>query len=178
VAHREASDPNHPMTATVHAQTPQVPLWRRLAALVYDLLAVVAIVMVTGLLCQMATRGQLTDSSGRLLTWWYQPVQGAVVSAYFLFSWIRGGQTLGMRPWRIRVTDDKGDSPDLRRSVIRLAVAALPLLLLEVVHIAPLRWALWAPVVGWAVFMLPALFDRRRRALYDIVAGTEIRRLG
>ena len=64
MAHREASDPNHPMTAAVHAPTPQAPLWRRLAALVYDLLAVVAIVMVTGLLCQMATRGQLTDSSG------------------------------------------------------------------------------------------------------------------
>ena len=35
-----------------------------------------------------------------------------------------------------------------------------------------------APLVGWIVWLLPCLVDRRRRALHDLVAGTEIRRLG
>ncbi len=84
------------------------PAWRRFTAIVYDALAVVAILMVVGLLAQFATGGHLVDDTGHLLAWWYQPLQGIVVGAYFLASWMRGGQTLGMRPWRIRVTDSHG----------------------------------------------------------------------
>ncbi|WP_036137435.1 RDD family protein [Luteibacter sp. 9135] len=151
--------------------------WRRFAAIVYDALAVVAIVMVVGLLAQMATGGQLFDAHGHLLTWWYQPLQGVAVGAYFLLSWVRGGQTLGMRPWRIRVTDARGDAVGWRRGLVRLAVAALPLALVLIFPLTSLRAALWAPLVGWAILLLPALVDRRRRALHDMAAGTEIRPL-
>jgi uncharacterized RDD family membrane protein YckC len=156
---------------------PPAPAWRRFAAIVYDALAVVAIVMVVGLLAQFATGGALFDTKGHLLAWWYQPLQGAVVGAYFLLSWVRGGQTLGMRPWRIRVTDAQGAPASWRRGVVRLAVAALPLLLLTLYPLTSLETALWAPVAGWVLLLLPAFFDRRRRAVHDMAAGTEIRRI-
>jgi uncharacterized RDD family membrane protein YckC len=158
------------------SSSPATP-WRRFAAIVYDVLAVVAIVMVVGLLAQMATGGKLFDAHGRMLTWWYQPLQGVVVGAYFLLSWLRGGQTLGMRPWRIRVTDTHGEPVGWRRGVVRLAVAALPLALVLIFPLTSLRAALWAPLVGWAILLLPALVDRRHRALHDMAAGTEIRPL-
>ena len=157
--------------------TPFAPAWRRFAAIVYDALAVVAIVMVVGLLAQMATGGRLIEAKGHLVTWWYQPLQGLVVGAYFLVSWVRGGQTLGMRPWRIRVTDGEGKAASWARGLARLAVAALPLLLVLLYPAVSLKAALCAPLAGWAVLLLPALFDRRRRALHDMVAGTEVRRL-
>ena len=97
------------------------------------------------------------------------------MGAYFLVSWVRGGQTLGMRPWRIRVTDTQGLPVAWHRGFVRLVVAALPLLLLTIYPLTSLKIALWAPVVGWAVLLLPAFFDRRRRAIHDMVAGTEIR---
>ena len=153
------------------------PAWRRFAAIVYDALAVVAIVMVVGLLAQFATGGALFDTKGHLLAWWYQPLQGLVVGAYFLVSWVRGGQTLGMRPWRIRVTDAGGMAATWRRGAVRLAVAALPLLLLTIYPLTSLKIALWAPVAGWAVLLLPAFVDSRRRAVHDMLAGTEIRSL-
>lgn len=153
------------------------PAWRRFAAIVYDALAVVAIVMVVGLLAQMATGGQLFDTHGRMLTWWYQPLQGVVVGAYFLLSWVRGGQTLGMRPWRIRVTDAQGEPLGWGRGLVRLAIAALPLALVVIFPLTSLRAALWAPLVGWAILLLPTLVDRRRRALHDMAAGTEVRPL-
>lgn len=153
------------------------PAWRRFAAIVYDVLAVVAIVMVVGLLAQMATGGHLFDEHGQMLTWWYQPLQGLVVGAYFLLSWTRGGQTLGMRPWRIRVTDASGAPVNWKRGLVRLIVAALPLALVLIYPLTSMKAALWAPVIGWLVLLLPAWFDRRRRAIHDMVAGTEIRRL-
>src|SRR3569833_3138749 len=100
--------PGNPMPAPA-------PAWRRLAAIVYAALAVVAIVMVVGLLAQFATGGALFDAQGHLRAWWYQPLLGIVVGAYFLASWVRGGQTLGMRPWRIRVTDAAGMPVTWRR---------------------------------------------------------------
>lgn len=155
------------------------PLWRRLVALIYDLLAVVAIVMVVGLLCQLATRGQLiTTGAHTAIAWWYRPLQGVVVSAYFVLSWLRGGQTLGMRPWHLRVTGGDGGRPSLRQALIRLGVAAAPLALLALAAVLGLHGALWAVLVAWAAWFAPALFDPRRRALHDMAAGTELRRFG
>lgn len=154
---------------------PPAPAWRRFAAIVYDVLAVVAIVMVVGLIAQMVTGGHVADDKGHVVAWWYQPLQGVVVGAYFLFSWVRGGQTLGMRPWKIRVVARDGGAVDLKRGLIRLVVAGLPVLLLMVYSVTSLRVALFAPLVGWAVILLPSLFDARHRGLHDMAAGTEIR---
>ncbi|SEP11091.1 Uncharacterized membrane protein YckC, RDD family [Luteibacter sp. UNC138MFCol5.1] len=152
------------------------PAWRRLAAIVYDLLLVVAIVMVVGLVAQFATGGRLVDAHGQIVAWWYRPLQGLAIGGYFLWSWVRGGQTLGMRPWRIRVSDANGRAVTWRRGLLRLVVAAAPLALLAVYPLTSVRIALWAPLVAWALWLLPSFVDTRRRALHDIVARTEIRR--
>jgi uncharacterized RDD family membrane protein YckC len=41
-----------------------------------------------------------------------------------------------------------------------------------------LRLTLWSIPVAWAAWFAVALFNARRRALHDLVAGTEIRLLG
>jgi uncharacterized RDD family membrane protein YckC len=154
------------------------PLWRRLLALVYDLLIVVAIVMVVGLLCQLATGGKLITTGARtVVPLWYQCLQGLVVAAYFISSWRRGGQTVGMRPWRIRVTRDDGGTVTLQQAVIRLLVAGAPMVLLLLAPAFGLRTTLWTLLVVWAGWFAVALFDRRRRAVHDFAAGTEVRRL-
>ncbi|MEI7036516.1 RDD family protein [Fulvimonas yonginensis] len=153
------------------------PLWRRLAALVYDLLAVLAIVMVVGLLCQLATGGRLIATGAHThIAWWYQPLQGLVVAAYFAVSWLRGGQTLGMRPWHIRLTAADGGRIAPGQALRRVVVAALPLLLLGLAPWLGLGGAVWAALAGWALWFAPALVDPRRRALHDLAAGTALRR--
>ncbi|MDG2539449.1 RDD family protein [Dyella jiangningensis] len=149
------------------------PLWRRLIALVYDLLAVVAIVMVVGYICQRATGGTLITSDGHAhIAWWYQPLQALVVSAYFVASWMRGGQTLGMRPWHIRVTAANGSPLMFGQALIRLAAAALPLLLLGLAPWIGTRGALWAVAIAWSVWFGVAAFDARRRTVHDVMART------
>jgi uncharacterized RDD family membrane protein YckC len=154
------------------------PLWRRLLALVYDLLIVVAIVLVVGLLSQLATGGQLVQGADHAqVPAWYRPLQGLVVSAYFIGSWLRGGQTVGMRPWHLRLTDRAGAAPTLQQAVLRVLVAALPMLLLMLAPVLGLRATLWLLLAVWAGWFAVALFDPRRRALHDLVAGTELRQI-
>jgi uncharacterized RDD family membrane protein YckC len=155
------------------------PLWRRLLALIYDMVAVLAIVMVVGLLCQLATHGQLITTGAQIhIAWWYRPLQALVVAAYFVVSWLRGGQTLGMRPWRIRVTGDGGTPLSLRQTLVRVIVAALPLLLLLLAPALGLKLTLWAVAGAWGLWFAIALFGVRRQAMHDLAAGTEIRRIG
>jgi uncharacterized RDD family membrane protein YckC len=157
---------------------PPCPLWRRLVALVYDLLIVVAIVMVVGLLCQLATGGTLIATGAHtMVPLWYQVLQGLVVGAYFVASWRRGGQTVGMRPWRIRVSRDDGGAISLQQAVIRVLVAAAPMLLLALEPMFGMRATLWLVLGAWALWFAVALFDPRRRALHDMAADTEVQRM-
>jgi len=157
---------------------PYCPLWRRLFALFYDLFAVLAIVATVGLACQFATRGQLITTGAHVhIAWWYQPLQGLLVAAYFLVSWLRGGQTLGMRPWRIRITTSHGARLTVRQALVRLLIAALPLLLLWLAPAWGLRAALWAMTAAWGVWFAAALLDPRHRTVHDLVAGCELRRV-
>jgi uncharacterized RDD family membrane protein YckC len=79
-----------------------------------------------------------------------------VVSAYFLFFWTLAGQTLGMRPLGLRVTRRDGRRIGVLRALVRFAALLVSVVL----------------IVG----VLPVLFDKRRRALQDFIAGTVVRR--
>lgn len=160
------------MTSTT-ATDVYCPLWRRLIALVYDLLAVVAIVMVVGYICQRVTGGNLISTDGHAhIAWWYQPLQALVVSAYFVASWLRGGQTLGMRPWRIRLRNAQGLAVSPTQALVRLLVAAAPLLLLALAPWIGTKAALWAVAIAWICWFGVAIFDSQRRTFHDVIART------
>ncbi|NII12077.1 RDD family protein [Oleiagrimonas sp. C23AA] len=146
------------------------PLWRRLAALGYDLFAMAAVVMVTIMVCLLLTAGTLDPSA-----LWYRLTLLAALGAYFLASWLRGGQTLGMRPWRIRVCTASGAAPRWRQALIRFAAAAAPLLLLALTPWTGAGSAIALVLLVWALDFAWAAFDPRRRALHDLAAGTELR---
>ncbi len=168
------------MPTPVHSDSTSLPcpLWRRLLALLYDLLIVVAIVMVVGLLCQLATGGNLIRVGAHaVIPVWYRPLQGLVVAVYFISSWLRGGQTVGMRPWHIHLTRSDGGTPTLQQAVLRVLAASAPMLVLMLTPALGLRAALWTLLIVWGSWFAMALFDPRRRALHDIIAGTELRLL-
>jgi len=153
------------------------PPWRRLAALAYDLLIVVAIMMAANMLGLLLTGGRLLDEHQHLRAWWFPLFEAACVGGYFLASWRRGGQTVGMRPWRIRVVGVDGAAPSWRQLLARLLVAAAPLALLALAPWAGLRVALWSVLAAWIAWFAATLSNPRRRAVHDLAAGTEIRRL-
>jgi uncharacterized RDD family membrane protein YckC len=121
----------------------------RLLALAYDLLPVIALLFVISGLFLWLNGGRTIEDSPSL-QWMDSLVTWLVVGTYFVVSWRRGGQTIGMRPWKLRVVSGSGKPART--------------------HTLWLRYLVATATLGFG--LLWALFDSERRALYDIVAGT------
>jgi uncharacterized RDD family membrane protein YckC len=78
-----------------------------------------------------------------------------VLALYFLVFWTRGGQTLAMKTWRIRLVGRGGNRVSVPRGLLRLALAALGL-------------------ACFGVGFLWALLDPQRQFLHDRLAGTRL----
>lgn len=131
-------------------------LLRRLGALVYDGLLLVALLMVTTALFLPFTGGEAVDPRRNpVLEWVYRGVLLLVVAGYFGVSWTRRGQTLGMATWRLRVQRDDGSPLTWPDALRRLAAALLS----------------WLPLgLGY----LWILVDSDRRAWHDRLSGTRV----
>ena len=143
---------------------PSPLLLRRLAALFYDLWPVLALWMLTAvpftLLDVVASGGNTHHNIAP-----YSPLQWllwlccwAVTGAYATISWRRGGQTLGMRPWRLKLVAADGGVPAWKALWLRYAVGTLSLLAGGL----GFWWAWW---------------DRERLAWHDRASGTRLVRL-
>ena len=144
-------------------ETPATPAARpahlgwRLFALVYDFFPMLALWFAASGLMLLARGGRPVDP-GSLLAWLALALLWAVTGAYALLSWRRGGQTLGMRPWRLKVVAADGRPAGPRALALRYAVATLSL------------------AAGGLGFVW-CLFDREHRAWHDLASRTLLVRL-
>jgi len=95
-------------------------LSRRLAALVYDSLQIVAILMLISLPFVLLEIGQGP---------FYQSALVLTIFVFFAKFWRHGGQTLGMKSWDIRIISNNDQPITLMQCLLRL-MAAIPSLLL------------------------------------------------
>ena len=129
-------------------------MWRRVAALCYDLLLLAALVASFTLLVLAARLGSAVPPG----TWWYSLCLFAVVASFFCGFWVHGGQTLGMRAWRIRVVRDDGSALKWPRAAARFALGLFAA--------APAGLGLWL-----------SLLDERKRGWHDRWTGTRVVRM-
>jgi uncharacterized RDD family membrane protein YckC len=141
---------------TTATSLPVAGLSRRLGALLYDSLLLLAVLM-------LGTACFLPFTGGKAITFGEFPVLAVVhrlavalltVGFYGIF-WTRRGQTLGMASWRLRVERDDGDLMSWRDTVRRIGAGVLSLL--------PLG-------LGW----LWIIVDRDRRAWHDRLSATRV----
>jgi uncharacterized RDD family membrane protein YckC len=132
-------------------------LWLRLLAAVYDLLPLLGLWLAAAALAVLVTGGAIDTHQlrGKLLV---QALVLIATATYFVVSWIRGGQTIGMRAWRLRVVRANGTPLNARQALLRFATG--------VASVAAFGMGFW-----WA------LIDRERRTWHDRAAGTVVVRL-
>ena len=129
---------------------------RRFAALIYDGFLLVAALTIFTFFSLIFTRGHavLPETVG---PWWwvYRGGEIAVIGGYYILNWIRSGQTLGMRAWRLRAVSATGKPLSARRALVRLFWGFLA----------------WPPA-GLGVLWL--YFDPEHIALHDRLSHTRV----
>lgn len=162
------------------------PLWRRLAAFVYDGMLYIALLMAGLVMANFVIAASIADSpSTPLHNLAVLPFYGFGVGVViFAWSWARGGQTLGMRAWRLQVR--RLDGTPLRWPIALLRLTASYLLLVAALLVGHWMGAALPPgkervlnalsMLPWAVMAhyLPCVLSARGRSLPDYVAGTEV----
>ena len=134
-------------------------LWLRIAAGIYDVFPLAALWMLTAGAALFAVHGEVDLAQPSL--GWLAGLRVAlfvVTAAYFVISWACGGQTIGMRAWRLRIVDADGNALGWPRSMLRFIVACVSLLAL-----------------GIGFFW--CLHDRRKRGWHDLAAHSVLVRL-
>ena len=137
---------------TLPADTLPAGRLRRIGSLAYDALLLIGVLFVAGLLFQplFLWLGEIP-----WLRVVYQLYLAVIVYAYFGWCWTRGGQTLAMKTWRIRLRTRSG----------------APVRPLQ----ALLRYLLCWPSLGLGgIGIAWALIDRDRQFLHDRLAGTRL----
>ena len=109
-------------------------LWRRLAAMVYDFLLIVAVSIFYSALTVginiLITGG---PEQGEKIQWGpFKPLVfvGWILTIMFFFAyfWRKSGQTLGMKTWRMKIINQDNRYPSYKQGFIRCFLAALSLL--------------------------------------------------
>ena len=113
---------------------PSAGLGRRLGALIYDALVVMAIMMFSAALGALVAvvlekmniisiAGHVDMAAYLSHNIFYQLWIWSVFVGFYVFFWTKGGQTIGMRAWRLRVQNEDGTAINKSQAVIRLATA-------------------------------------------------------
>lgn len=121
-----------------HANFPRAGFARRIGAILYDLLAIAAVLMLAagaalGLVALLVATGLITLTDGAdhasVLegNWLYTLYLLGVIFWFYGWFWVRGGQTIGMRAWRLKVQNSDGSCISWRQAAIRFATAFLGL---------------------------------------------------
>jgi len=115
--------------------------------MLYEALLVFAVAFFAGWIFYFASGGR--DATHGWLRHAEQAFILAVLAAYFLWCWLRGGQTLAMKAWKIRLIDINP-----KNAILRFALAVL--------------------LVPTGISILWSLFDKDRQFLHDRLAGTRL----
>jgi uncharacterized RDD family membrane protein YckC len=138
------------------AQTPG--LIRRLLAIFYDALLLLALYFVAAaVIMRMFNHGEAIQP-GQPVSWLLTTVLIVIGFLFYGWFWTHGGQTLGMKSWKMQLIQTDGNALTWSVASIRFVFAML----------------------SWAVFglgFLWSLVDNRNRTWHDIASGTELRDL-
>lgn len=137
--------------ASAEAVETRPTLMRRLAAALYDGLLLIALWM-TASAVWLGFRGGEAVAAGDV---GFRLYLLAVAWAFLVGFWLRGGRTLGMLAWRLRLVAADGSRVSLRQASARFFAAILS----------------WLPAGGGFLW---ALIDRDGLTWHDRLSGTHL----
>jgi uncharacterized RDD family membrane protein YckC len=126
-------------------------LFRRLLAIIYDLFLLIALLFVATAFAMILNQGKAIEP-GQPLYPYYLVYLCTVGFVFFGWFWTHGGQTLGMKTWKIQLEQIDGKSVSWQLALIRFFTAIL-------------SWSLLGMGFVWS------LFQSQKRTWHDIASN-------
>jgi uncharacterized RDD family membrane protein YckC len=127
-------------------------LLRRLGAIVYDSILLLALFVLITIAFIASRGGQPVEAGDNLL---YQVSLAAVIFGFFTGFWSYSGRTLGMQSWGLRVETPDGQIPTFRVAAMRFFAAILS----------------WLPA---GLGFIWQLWDKDQLTWHDRLSGTRL----
>ena len=126
---------------------------KRLLAMIYDSLILMALWMLVGFVGVAVNGGEAIEGP------FFRSALFLATFAFFGFFWVKSGQTLGMMAWRLRVQTPEGEKLTAQQALIRFFAAGLSWLALGLgflwMFIHPRKLAWHDLISGTCVVQLP-----------------------
>jgi len=129
-------------------------LFRRLFAIFYDWFLLLALLFATTAIFNALNHGIAIGSDNRL----YIPLVitlAAITFFFFTWFWTHGGQTLGLKTWRCRVSNIDGSMVTWQQATIRFIVAIFS-------------------IATFGLGFIWSLFHKERKTWHDIASRTQL----
>jgi uncharacterized RDD family membrane protein YckC len=148
-------------------------LKRRLVCMIYEALLLFGVVFIAVLVFDLVTQSfHAFDLSHVREAWIF-----VIIGLYFVFFWVRTGQTLAMKTWHIRLEDKEKRKLPLIKAIVRFFLAwmwFLPGLAISAqLKLTPLHSFIIVGI-GYLLWALTAVFDENKQFLHDRLAKTRL----
>lgn len=144
--------------------------WMRAAAFVYDFLGLCVIWGAAAVPVVILRQGDAVAAGNPIFSVYLWLITGG----YYIYSLWRGGQTLGMRAWRLMLLDRAGRRPSLGQVTARYCLCSV--LVVACAGVGFLLAGNWGMLLGGAEWLVVA-FSPAGRSLSDRLSRTWMRRL-
>ena len=145
------TDCEAPLTYQTEISGSPCNLIRRLLIISYDGAIVVAILILATMLAMLLGLGDRTAlkdpffTTYLLFVWYF----------YLALCWKRGGMTIGMKVWRVRIEDTQGRCPGWGKSALRFVIS-------------------FASAATLGLGFIWSLFEPSKRTWHDIISRTRL----
>lgn len=132
---------------------------RRVLALLYDTLVLAAItlsyVLIVAIIAKIIISPK-TDEAVEVYQYAWFPIGMVSVNVlFFVYSWRKVGQTIGMRAWRLKLVNLQNQTPSIQQCLLRCVLAPLSIIVIGMGY-----WWCW--------------FDKEGRSAHDRLTNTRV----
>jgi len=135
----------------------KTPVWKHFAAFLYDIFPVAGIFIMTSLVVLVVRQGVEVERFSP----WFTVLLLSELVLYYVYSWKVGGQTLGMRAWKIKIIPNNSNQNQLtwNQALLRFLIGLLSTVL-----------------IGLGVFW--KIFSASKKSWMDLISLSETQYIG